>query len=302
MSPVNALYSQKINTVIDHMNANLDQSFKLNELAAIANFSSFHFHRIFVAIIGESVNFYTNRIRLEKAAKLITYSKQSLKDIAYACGLSSPATFSRSFKSYFGISPSNYRKTGKIDNSKICKELFPMDEYLVPMSLEEKAKQFPVAVKEFAKRKIAYIRVVNSYAEGVVANAFNSLLAWTKENKIYEESTFFGMSMDDPLVTPQEKYRYEACVQVPDNFEIRTHTSIQKMILARANYATTIVSGDIKRMATATHYLFDAWLLNSNYEPAHMHGIEIFLDKDNITNWEHFDLELCIPVVPLNSL
>jgi len=246
MPHINDIYRARINMVIDHVNTHLDQSFKLDELAAIANFSSFHFHRIFVAVVGESLNFYTNRVRLEKGAKLIKYSKQSMSEIAYASGFSSPATFSRSFKN-------------KIENSKICKELFPLSEYLVPMSLKEKARQFPVVIKEFPRRKIAYIRVVNSYTEGVVAEAFTELI--------------FNM-----------------------------HSKIREMYIPKAQYASTVVSGDIKIVATATNYLFDNWLLNSEYEPAHMHGIEIFLDKDNINNWEHFDLELCIPIVPLKKI
>jgi len=302
MPHINDIYRARINMVIDHVNTHLDQSFKLDELAAIANFSSFHFHRIFVAVVGESLNFYTNRVRLEKGAKLIKYSKQSMSEIAYASGFSSPATFSRSFKNYFGISPTAYKKGGKIENSKICKELFPLSEYLVPMSLKEKARQFPVVIKEFPRRKIAYIRVVNSYTEGVVAEAFTELINWTKQEGIYNDVTFFGMSMDDPLVTPQEKYRYEACAQIPDSFTFNMHSKIREMYIPKAQYASTVVSGDIKIVATATNYLFDNWLLNSEYEPAHMHGIEIFLDKDNINNWEHFDLELCIPIVPLKKI
>ncbi len=299
MSPINDIYRDRINQVIDHVNQHLDQSFKLNDLAAIANFSPYHFHRIFVAVTGESLNFYTNRVRLEKGARLVKYSKQAMRDIAFHCGFSSPASFSRSFKNYFGISPSNYKKGVEFENSKICKELFPMNDYLEDMQLEEKEKLFPVTVTEFPKRKVAYIRVTNSYAEGVVANAFNELIEWTKKNDLFSKATFFGMSMDDPLVTPQEKYRYEACVSIPDKLNIVNHPQIRCMVLPKAYYASTVVSGDIKRMATATHYLFDEWLLNSSYEPAHMHGIEIFLDKENITNWEHFDLQLCIPVVPL---
>ncbi|MEL6989679.1 MAG: GyrI-like domain-containing protein [Bacteroidota bacterium] len=295
MNAVAVNYIERIDKVINYINAHLDQSFKLEELAKVAHFSPYHFHRIFVAVVGESVNFYTNRIRLEKAVRLLKYSSDSIQTIAYQCGFSSASTFSRSFKDYFSTSPSQFKKTGIIENSKIRKELFPMHEYLVPMSLEEKQTTYPVSIKSFPKRNIAYIRVVNSYTEGVVANAYENLVSWTKEMGYFDNSTFFGMSLDDPMTTPKDKYRYEACVSIPKEVSKLRHP-IQQMVLPACNYATTIVRGDIQKVATGTHYLFEEWLLNSEYEPLHMHGMEIFLDRNQIHNWEHFELELCIPV------
>src|ERR1700722_15638249 len=112
----NSEYAQRINRVIDHLRGNLDRQVKLEELAKIACFSEFHFHRIFGAISGETLNNFTNRLRLEKAARLLRYSDQTLTDIALECGFSSSATFSRAFRSIYDTSPSQYRKTGEIKN------------------------------------------------------------------------------------------------------------------------------------------------------------------------------------------
>jgi AraC-like DNA-binding protein len=131
-------YAQRINRVIDYLRGNLDRQVKLEELAKVACFSEFHFHRIFGAVSGETLNNFTNRLRLEKAARLLRYSGQNLTDIALECGFSSSATFSRAFRSGYDTSPSQFRKSGEIKKSKICKELFPEDEYGLPMSAEEK--------------------------------------------------------------------------------------------------------------------------------------------------------------------
>src|SRR5215813_14148344 len=84
----NTKYTQRIDRVIDHLRANLDRQLKLEELARVACFSEFHFHRIFGAVAGETLNNFTNRLRLEKAARLLRYSDQSLTDIALDCGFS----------------------------------------------------------------------------------------------------------------------------------------------------------------------------------------------------------------------
>src|ERR1700761_2735813 len=126
MNKSNEIYRSRINKAIDYVNDNLNKAISLEELAAVAYFSPFHFHRIFVAVTGETVNNFTNRIRNEKAARLLRFSKKSIAEIAIECGFSSPATLSRLFKQYFQVSPSAYRKGDKIKNSKIRKELFPV--------------------------------------------------------------------------------------------------------------------------------------------------------------------------------
>ena len=136
---------------------------KLKELAKVACFSEFHFHRIFGAVSGETLNNFTNRLRLEKAARLLRYSDQSLTDIALDCGFSSSATFSRAFRSGYDTSPSQFRKSGEIKKSKIRKELFPGDEYGLPMSAEEKKAAFPVRLIDIPERQVAYIRVTNAF-------------------------------------------------------------------------------------------------------------------------------------------
>lgn len=301
MNDQNTRYQERINWVIDYVNNNLNEPLSLDELAKIACFSSYHFHRIFMAITGETVNNFTNRLRVEKAARLLKFSKRSASYIALECGFSSPSTFSRSFKQYFGSTPNEYRKKGTIENSKICKELFPINEHLAPSAIEELESRFPVTIKELPVRRIAFIRVVNSFQEGVVLKAYEQMINWAKEKEIYESETIFGMSLDDPIVTPKDKYRYEVCMTIPDHLKVN-HTNISIMTLAKCKYATATVSGDMNVVATAFSYLFNTWLVNSSYEPAHLPTQEIFLDKNNICNWEHFDLELYVPIKPLQHL
>jgi AraC family transcriptional regulator len=159
----NSEYVERINRVIDYLRGNLDRQVKLEELAKVACFSEFHFHRIFGAVTGETLNSFTNRLRLEKAARLLRYSDQSLTDIALHCGFSSSATFSRAFRSGYDTSPSEFRKSGEIKKSKICKELFQKEEYILPLSEEEKRAAFPVRLIDFPERQVAYIRVTNAF-------------------------------------------------------------------------------------------------------------------------------------------
>ena len=85
----NSEYAQRINRVIDYLRGNLDRQVKLKELARVACLSEFHFHRIFGAVSGETVNNFTNRLRLEKAARRFTPEE------FFAYGLAFQYLFSR---------------------------------------------------------------------------------------------------------------------------------------------------------------------------------------------------------------
>ena len=197
------------------------------------------------------------------------------------------------------MSPTEYRKSGAIENSKICKDFYPVNEYVIPMSDAELESNFPVKIKEFPERRVAFIRVIGAYEEGRVANAFDRMVKWAKEMDLFDTETIFGMSLDDPHVTPKDKYRYEACLTMPESVEFELDPEVSEMKMPECRYAVTRVSGDIKVVATATEFLFNKWLIKSPYEPEHQPAMEIFLDKANICNWDHFDLDLCVPVKPL---
>lgn len=294
MSNTNHEYTRRIDRVIDYLRDHLDKPLKLEDLAKVACFSEYHFHRVFGAMTGETLNDFTNRLRLEKAARLLTKTGQSATEIALECGFSSSATFSRSFNKAFNTTPIQYRKSGQLKNSKICKALFPKNEYLLSMTDDEKKAPFPVEIRKFPARDAAYIRVSNSFEDGKVLKAFERMIKWLKSEKIYDKGTLFGMSIDDPTVTPKHLYRYEVCFASDVPFDCPD--GISKMKIPSRTYGVTRISGDIRLVATAWDYLFQGWLIKSDYEPDHAPALEIFLNKEKALDWSHFDLELAVPV------
>jgi AraC family transcriptional regulator len=290
----NSEYARRIDRVIDYLRANLHRPVKLGELASVACFSEFHFHRIFGAVSGETLNSFTIRLRLEKAARLLRYSGKSLTDIALDCGFSSSATFSRAFRSGYDTSPSQFRKSGKIKKSKICKELFDDRDYDLPMSAEEKRAAFPVKLVDIPERQVAYIRVTNACEGDRVLAALKTMIEWAKSQDIFSQGILFGMTVDDPHVTPKHLYRYEVCFASSFPFECMRGMSRLKMPAMR--YAVTKVSGDLHKVATAWDYIYRNWLIRSPYEPEHAPALEVFLEKENALDWSHCELELCLPV------
>src|SRR5687768_4453063 len=105
----NSDYVDRVNRAIDYVTRNLDQPLRLEEVARAACFSSYHFHRIFRSLMGETLAAFVKRVRLERAIYLLSHRNgASLTDIALACGFSSSSDFSRSFRGQYGMPPSRF--------------------------------------------------------------------------------------------------------------------------------------------------------------------------------------------------
>ena len=116
------IYEQRIFCVQDYITDNLDLELSTEKLARLAAFSPFHFHRIFKAIAGETLYDFIQRVRLEKSCIFLSLNhNMKITNIALDCGFSTPSAFSKAFKQYYGISPSDYRK--KIPVMAILKKL-----------------------------------------------------------------------------------------------------------------------------------------------------------------------------------
>jgi len=76
-------YISRINKTFDYIDSHLDTPMNLEELAAVASFSKYHFNRIFHSIVGETPFQFIQRVRLEKAAMLmLTNSRMTVSEVA----------------------------------------------------------------------------------------------------------------------------------------------------------------------------------------------------------------------------
>ena len=83
---------------------------------------------------------------------------------------------------------------------------------VLPMSAEEKRAAFPVRLIDIPERQVAYIRVTNAFEMDRVLAALKTMIEWAKSQDIFSQGTLFGMTVDDPHVTPKHLYRYEVCL------------------------------------------------------------------------------------------
>ncbi|MDX2360327.1 MAG: helix-turn-helix transcriptional regulator [Crocinitomicaceae bacterium] len=90
--------------------ANLFNNMNSQELALLTNLSLSSFKRTFEKNYNEPPASYMRRRKLEQAAKLLKSTELRVSDVAFDCGFSDLANFSKSFQKMYDTSPSEYRK------------------------------------------------------------------------------------------------------------------------------------------------------------------------------------------------
>jgi AraC-like DNA-binding protein len=103
---------------------NYTRKISLKEIADASGLSAPYFSNIFKEEMGENLTNYLNRLRVEKAGRLLTETEMSLSEIAGVCGFENQSWFSKIFKSFTGISPGKYRGQGGGMVQEISQENF----------------------------------------------------------------------------------------------------------------------------------------------------------------------------------
>lgn len=100
----------RFTTVLIYMEENYNEDITLDTLAAMLDVTPSHFCRIFKKTFGKSAIDYVNGVRMNKAKELLQITEDSVTEIAGQCGYDDMNYFSRVFKKFNGISPSEFRK------------------------------------------------------------------------------------------------------------------------------------------------------------------------------------------------
>ena len=103
-------YLAHVQSAIEYIEENLDRDIKTGDVAREMAFSMYHFHRIFLAVVGNTVAGYIRRRRLTRAAHELVETEKKIIDIAFDYRFETPESFARAFKRMYGITPRQFRK------------------------------------------------------------------------------------------------------------------------------------------------------------------------------------------------
>ncbi len=292
-----AAYEARLLRVLLHIQRNLDRPVGLGELAEVAAFSPFHFARIFRAMIGETVGEHVRRIRLERAAGQLRFTRRSVTDIALDAGFDTPETFTRSFKGQLGVPPSRFRRIRggfrpplspsgvHYDEAGALRGFTPC-EGADPMTLD-------VTIREFPACSFAFLRHVGPYDE--VGPGFDRACAIAAEKGLLGADTKVLMRCyDDPNVTDEDKLRSDAGITVGD--PSADTGELAKGEIAGGTFAVALYKGPYQGLRGAYDWLYGTWLPASGYEADDRPSTDVFLNGQDGTAPEDLLTELRMPV------
>jgi AraC family transcriptional regulator len=302
-------YARRINAALDFIDRNMGDDITLSRLATAANFSPFHFHRLFTALIGEPPAEYIRRLRLEKAAGLLAAdSSSTVTGVALSCGFSTSALFCRLFKARFGASPTAWREKSKNrqEESKNRKDKsrrpgFHWGEGSQSQARRRKMMKTPVVkVEEVPSFRVAFVKHMKGYDDSSgIGTAFETLFAWAGPRGVMSpEMRVMGMPLDNPDITPKDKCRYYACLAV--NERAQPEGDVGVMTIRPGTYAVGRFTGGGDVFKKAYAYMYGDWLPRSGYQPADAPAFETYIgEPTGSPSKPRFVFDLYVPVKPL---
>jgi AraC family transcriptional regulator len=289
-------YKRRMLRVLVHIQQHLDDALALDDLAGVACFSPYHFHRIFKGMVGETVQEHIRRLRLERAAGQLKLSARPVIHIALDAGYESHEAFTRSFHALFGRSPSAFRSARR----KLPLPAAPSD---VHYALGKPARRFKttqpgrrpmdVSIKPLAPLRVAFMRHVGPYSTvGETWDRFLPVLG--KDGRLDGECMILGICHDDPEVTPSEKIRYDACVSVDGSFMPDGDIGVQ--VIPGGDYAMTTHFGPYEKVGETYARLFGQWLPRSGRELRGTPCFEVYLNDPHSTEPEDLLTDIYVPL------
>lgn len=304
-------YIARINRVMDYISRNLDKSIDLSVMADIASFSPYHFHRIFTYIVGETPNNFVLRIKLEKAGQLLQDSpKVTISEIAFQCGFGNNSSFSRAFRSYFGMSAKEFREQDKaiyikdgIRYSKNCKPISKIGKNPQQINAQLCNVEFnkliimdtKIEIKQMPELNLIYCRHMGAFNK--IGQAYEKLFKWAiPRGLVTPETKTVTVYHDDPSITSIDKVRQDASIIVKG--DVKVEGEIGKSTVQAGKYAVGRFEIKETEFEEAWNTMC-SWFTESGYQPEDGSTYELY-HNDYKEHPEHrFIVDICIPVKPL---
>lgn len=263
-------YKQRLQNVIDFIGHHLDEDLTLDQLSDVACFSKYHFHRLFTAYIGLSLQQYIRWLRLKRAAHQMMVDKErSIINIALSAGFESHESFTRAFKQVSGLSPTAFRNH---PNWKMWEQA----SYSLPT---QGTLKMNVTIKTLPKKRLAAVEHRGDYQK--LGDSLHKLMLWAKAQPIHlkKPGEAFGFTYNDPYRVPAEDFRFDLALTIPENFKLKGEV-VEKELPA-GQYATVLHKGSRKNIGDVIYGLYRDWLPTSGEEPGDLPCVFCYYNFDD---------------------
>lgn len=266
---------KEIQSVIQFIEKNYQRTIPTSELETVAHYSYRNLQRVFKNIFKESLGAFQKRLKLELAYKRLIYTQDSITDIALEVGFENLQGFTKSFTKNYQISPSDARK----NKLEVFKSFVQIDNQAIKYEFI------------FLPQQTVHYQSIKT--DDYRNDDINELWNWLEQAFEPQKGIhYYGVIVDQPLITVKSHCRYEACVHqknAPNGF-------LSKKIFG-GKYAKYIHHGDYDTIEQTYRRIYKDWLWHSTLEWDDSPMIEHYvLHESNCSNKNEFLTEILIPI------
>ena len=279
-----------------YIQQHLDEAVALEDLARVAHFSPYHFHRLFRGMVGESVMEHVRRLRLERAAHRLKFSDQPVTRIAFDAGYETHEAFTRAFRAMFDQSPSEFRQAHRTVPYRNTPSgvHFSTDGKVADFQPGRTAGQtMDASVEGIDPMRVAFVRHVGPYSE--VGAAWETLMGWAgRRGLLKQRPKILGVVLDDPEITPADRIRYDACLVVEGRVEPEGDVGVQAV--AGGDHAVATHRGPYDKLGETYAWLCGEWIPASGREMRFAPAFEVYHNSPGDAAPADLRTEVCVPL------
>jgi AraC family transcriptional regulator len=286
-------YAKRIENVLHYLVAHLDEPLDIHRLAEEAFLSPYHFHRVYVAMMGETVAETIRRHRLHRAAIKLSASAIPVAELATEAGYGSVHAFTRAFRAAYGLPPAQFR----LSNALNATRQWVAESAVLSASHQPKEPTMfnlnDVKIQDLPATRIAALTHHGDYMN--IGETFGRLMAWAAGKGVVKADVrTFGIYYDDPTSKRKDQLRSEACLEIPATFT--PDGDAQLMHTAAGRSAVFIFTGPYSALEKPYRWIYDTWLPQSGEELRDAPPFEEYLNDARNTAPQHLKTAICIPL------
>jgi AraC family transcriptional regulator len=256
-------YRARFRRVLEALDRDLERGPTVEQLAAVASFSKYHFHRQFSGLFDMGVYEYVKLGRLKRASYRLAFHRPGRTiDIALATGYESAEAFARAFKRVVGQAPSEFRAAPRWE---------PWQAAFAPLTRLRSIHMPPaytpadVRIVDFPATRVAALEHRGDPRR--LGATIRRFIEWRRENRLPpSRSATFNVFYNDEEQVPPEEFHCELCAATEREIPANDYGVVAKMLPGGRCAVLRHVGGDATLRA-AVMYLYAQWLPDSGEEP-----------------------------------
>lgn len=275
---------------IEFIETNINEPISTADVSDAAGYSLYHFSRVFLIVVGQTIKEYIRKRRMTVAAKrLLTDKNVRIIDLAFDCQFESQEAFTRAFKKMFQANPGEFRKL-----TDPMRFLF-QDRFLAD---NLKHLKWGVTMEPVIKEKESFM-VVGMQEDFTHKTSCNIPKLWDRFAPSMESvpnrkgTHFLGVCEGNPDNINDENFLYMAAVEV-DSLDDLPEGMEGKQI-PKSSYAVFTHKGSLAKLGETSNYIWGSWLPKSGYKYGAI-DFELYDDRFNPATMDG-ELDIYVPII-----